>query len=74
MKTRTQFLNEERMARFRSIAQETLGIKSLEPAGKPSTDFHVVSVENLARALDAAYRAGVSRACRERHRAADKVS
>jgi hypothetical protein len=42
-----------------SIAEETLDIKTFELSGKASIDFRVISVENLARALEAAYDAGL---------------
>jgi hypothetical protein len=42
-----------------SIARETLDIETFELSGKASVDFRVVSVDSLARALEAAYDAGL---------------
>ncbi|HZZ14045.1 MAG TPA: hypothetical protein VFE79_25420 [Paraburkholderia sp.] len=42
-----------------SIAHETLGINTFKLSGKASADFRVVSVDNLAQALEAAYDAGL---------------
>jgi hypothetical protein len=42
-----------------SIARETFDIETFELSGKASVDFRVVSVDNLARALEAAYDAGL---------------
>lgn len=52
-------VNDERLELLQSIAYETLGIASLESTGKPTADFRVISIENLARALEAAYDAGL---------------
>lgn len=41
------------------IARETLGIRTFEPTGKITADFHLVSAEAIARALEAAYDAGL---------------
>ncbi|MGF6773260.1 hypothetical protein P3T18_005765 [Paraburkholderia sp. GAS199] len=42
-----------------SIAQDTLGIATFELSGKPSADLRIVRVDSLARALEAAYDAGL---------------
>jgi hypothetical protein len=42
-----------------SIARETFDVETFELSGKASVDFRVVSVDNLARALEAAYDAGL---------------
>jgi hypothetical protein len=52
-------VNDERLELLQSIACETLGISSLEATGKPTADFRVISIENLSRALEAAYDAGL---------------
>ncbi|MGF6753052.1 DUF6900 domain-containing protein [Paraburkholderia sp. GAS334] len=52
-------VNDERLELLQSIAHETLGISSLQPTGKPTADFRVVSIENLSLALEAAYDAGL---------------
>jgi hypothetical protein len=52
-------MTEARWDLLRSIARETMGIESFEPRGKATTDFRVIGVENLARALEAAYDAGL---------------
>ena len=52
-------VNDERLELLQSIAHETLGIASLQPTGKPTADFRVISIENLACALEAAYDAGL---------------
>jgi hypothetical protein len=42
-----------------SIAHETLGIATFELSGKASADLRIVRVDSLARALEAAYDAGL---------------
>lgn len=44
--------------RLAQIAQEHLGIETLEQRGRDALDFHEVGVAGLTAALDAAYRAG----------------
>lgn len=44
--------------RLTQIAQEHLGIETLEQRGRDALDFHEVGVAGLTAALDAAYRAG----------------
>lgn len=48
--------------RLTHIAQNTLGIQTLQPQGSDRLDFHEVSVERLYDALEAAYRAGAEQA------------
>ncbi|SAL80394.1 hypothetical protein AWB68_05847 [Caballeronia choica] len=50
---------DERFDLLELIARENLGIDALEPTGKPTWDFRIVSVENLSRALESAYNAGM---------------
>ncbi len=40
------------------IAQRHLGLETLEPRNSDSLDFHDLSVWQIRRALEAAYRAG----------------
>lgn len=42
-----------------AIARENLGIGTFELTGKPSADFRIVSVDDIYRALEAAYDAGL---------------
>lgn len=50
---------DERLALLQAISAEILGISKLEMLGKPTADFRIVDVEQLARALEAAYDAGL---------------
>lgn len=52
-------MNDLHMKLLRAIARETLGIETFELTGKPTKDFHVVSVADIARALEAAYDSGL---------------
>jgi sulfite reductase beta subunit-like hemoprotein len=52
-------MNDERLELLLAISRRTLGIESFELTGKQTLDLHVVSVEDLARALEAAYDAGL---------------
>jgi hypothetical protein len=52
-------LNDGRVDLLTAIAREAMGIETLEPTGKVTADFRVISVENLAHALEAAYDAGL---------------
>jgi hypothetical protein len=42
-----------------AIARENLGIETFELTGKASGDFRIVSVDDVCRALEAAYDAGL---------------
>jgi hypothetical protein len=42
-----------------AIASENLDIATFELTGKPSADFRIVSVDDICRALEAAYDAGL---------------
>jgi hypothetical protein len=50
---------EERLTLLRMIAAEVLAIDTLEPTGNPAADLHVVNIEHLTLALEAAYDAGL---------------
>jgi hypothetical protein len=50
---------DERMELLLAISRRTLGIESFELTGKPTADAHMVSVEDVARALESAYDAGL---------------
>jgi hypothetical protein len=52
--------NDPRFDLLTLIADENLGIETLEPTGKPTVDLRLVSVEHLARALQTAYDAGLT--------------
>ncbi len=43
---------------FEKIAREHLLVRTLEPRGRDSLDFHEIGVHGIASALDAAYEAG----------------
>jgi hypothetical protein len=53
-------MNDPRLDLLTLIASENLGIDTLEPSGKVTTDFRLVSVEHLARALATAYDVGLT--------------
>lgn len=53
-------MNDARFDLLTLIASENLGIETLEPTGKVTTDFRVVNVERLARALETAYDVGMT--------------
>jgi hypothetical protein len=50
---------EERLTLLRMIAAEVLGIDRLEPTGNVTADLHVVNIDRLTLALEAAYDAGL---------------
>lgn len=52
-------VNDERVELLLAIAHKTLGVESFELSGKPRVDYHIVSVEDVGRALEAAYDAGL---------------
>jgi hypothetical protein len=52
-------MNDERLELLLAISRRTLGIESFELTGKQTLDLHVVCVEDLAHALEAAYDAGL---------------
>jgi hypothetical protein len=52
-------MNDERLELLLAISHRTLGIESFELTGKQTLDLHVVSVEDIGRAMEAAYDAGL---------------
>jgi hypothetical protein len=52
-------MNDERLELLLAISRRTLGIENFELTGKQTLDLHVVSVEDIGRALEAAYDAGL---------------
>jgi hypothetical protein len=52
-------IHHERLALLETIAAETLGIGTLEQTGKLTKDLHVIHIDDLCRALEAAYDAGL---------------
>jgi len=52
-------VNDERLELLQIISRRTLGIESFESTGKQTLDLHVVSGEDVGRALEAAYDAGL---------------
>ncbi|MFP6560547.1 hypothetical protein WJ542_19925 [Paraburkholderia sp. B3] len=52
-------MNDERLELLLAISRRTLGIDSFELTGKQTLDFHVVNAEDLGRALESAYDAGL---------------
>lgn len=55
----TTIEHDARLNLLLSIAHETLGIATFELSGKASADLRIVRVDSLARALEAAYDAGL---------------
>jgi hypothetical protein len=53
--------SSEMMEVFQSIAKKYLDIPTLRPRNMDDLDFHEVSVWEVVRALDAAYREGLDR-------------
>ena len=51
--------NTEHLDRVRMIASDALGIETFALTGKLSIDFRVFSVEDINRALETAYDAGL---------------
>ncbi|QBQ99699.1 DUF6900 domain-containing protein [Paraburkholderia pallida] len=52
-------MRDERLELLLAISRRTLGIEDFELTGKPTVDYHLVSVEDVGRALEAAYDAGL---------------
>ncbi|QGZ56690.1 DUF6900 domain-containing protein [Paraburkholderia acidiphila] len=52
-------MHDERLELLLAISRRTLGIESFELTGKPTADVHLVSVEDIGRALESAYDAGL---------------
>jgi hypothetical protein len=59
MSNTTNIAHDERLALLQAISTDILGIERLAPIGKPTADFRVIDIEQLARALEAAYDAGL---------------
>ncbi|CAE6703115.1 hypothetical protein R69927_03141 [Paraburkholderia domus] len=55
----TTIEHDARLDLLLSIAHEALGITTFELSGKASADLRIVRVDSLARALEAAYDAGL---------------
>jgi hypothetical protein len=51
--------NEAHWEALLTIARDELGIHSFDPIGKPSADFRMCRVEDIARALERAYDFGL---------------
>ncbi|MEX3967333.1 hypothetical protein AB4Y42_34750 [Paraburkholderia sp. EG286B] len=52
-------MHDERLELLMAISRRTLGIESFELTGKPTADAHLVSAEDIGRALESAYDAGL---------------
>ncbi|MDR3101420.1 MAG: hypothetical protein LBV73_30690 [Paraburkholderia sp.] len=52
-------MRDERLELLLAISRRTLGIKHFELTGKQTADCHLVSVEDVGRALESAYDAGL---------------
>lgn len=52
-------ISDAHLALLLDIARETLGIETFSMSGKLTADFHVVAADDVARALEAAYDAGL---------------
>ncbi|WP_233885220.1 DUF6900 domain-containing protein [Paraburkholderia flagellata] len=52
-------MHDERLELLLAISRRTLGIETFELTGKPTADARLVSVEDIGRALESAYDAGL---------------
>ncbi|WP_042263585.1 DUF6900 domain-containing protein [Paraburkholderia heleia] len=52
-------MHDERLELLLAISRRTLGIESFELTGKPTADVHLASAEDIGRALESAYDAGL---------------
>ncbi|MFD1561357.1 DUF6900 domain-containing protein [Paraburkholderia silviterrae] len=52
-------MRDERLELLLAISRRTLGIEGFELTGKQTVDYHLVSVEDVGRALESAYDAGL---------------
>ena len=52
-------MHDERLELLLAISRSTLGIERFELTGKPTADCHLVSAEDVGRALESAYDAGL---------------
>jgi len=52
-------MHDERLELLLAISRRTLGIESFELTGKPTADAHLLSADDIGRALESAYDAGL---------------
>jgi hypothetical protein len=52
-------MRDERLELLLAISRGTLGIERFELTGKQTADWHLVSAEDVGRALESAYDAGL---------------
>lgn len=52
-------MRDERLELLLDISRRTLGIERFGLTGKPTVDHHFVSAEDVGRALESAYDAGL---------------
>ncbi|WP_430229149.1 DUF6900 domain-containing protein [Paraburkholderia tropica] len=52
-------MHDERLELLLAISRRALGIERFELTGKQTADFHLVSAEDVGRALETAYDAGL---------------
>ena len=52
-------MHDDRLELLLAISRRTLGIESFELTGKPTADVHLLSAEDIGRALESAYDAGL---------------
>ncbi|SDC60826.1 DUF6900 domain-containing protein [Paraburkholderia lycopersici] len=52
-------MHDERLELLLAISRRTLGIERFELTGKPTADVHLVNAEDVGRALESAYDAGL---------------
>lgn len=70
---------DERLELLRTISIDVLGIDRIEQTGKLTKDLHIIHIEDLTHALEAAYDAGLivgyrtARGGNEDTRSADEV-
>ncbi|WP_322105629.1 DUF6900 domain-containing protein [Paraburkholderia sp. J41] len=52
-------MHDERLELLLAISRRTLGIENFELTGKPTVDLHLLSADDVGRALESAYDAGL---------------
>jgi hypothetical protein len=52
-------MRDERLELLLAISRRTLGVERFELTGKQTADYHVVSSDDVGRALESAYDAGL---------------
>ena len=60
-------MRDERLELLLAISRRTLRVEGFELTGKQTADYHLVSAEDVGRALESAYDAGLivgHRVCR----------